>query len=102
VSTDAPGKQRMPGEQKAHEGEPVVALKVPSGQRAQVVLPAVEVEPAGQAVQPAAASVPGFVTVPKKPAAHMVHVDSVVLPVSERVVVMPAGQEVQDASPAFE
>ena len=54
----------MPGEQKAHEGEPVVALNVPSGQRAQVVLPAVEVEPAGQAVQPAAASVPGFVTVP--------------------------------------
>jgi hypothetical protein len=32
----------------------------------------------------------------------VVHVDSVVLPVSERVVVMPAGQEVQDASPAFE
>ena len=64
VFTDAPGKQRMPGEQKAHEGEPVVALNVPSGQRAQVVLPAVENEPAGQAVQPAAASVPGFVTVP--------------------------------------
>jgi len=32
----------------------------------------------------------------------VVHVVSVVLPVSDPVVVMPAGQEVQAMSPAFE
>ena len=102
VLTVEPGAQKTPGEQKAHEDELVAALKVPSGHCEHVVLPAPENDPAGHAAQPAALAVPGFVTVPAKPGAHVEHVESVVCPAAEAVVKMPAGHLVQLESPALE
>ena len=59
-------------------------------------MPAVaEYVPPTHAVQPPASGVPGFVTVPAKPAAQIVQAATEVLLVCEAVVVMPRGQFVQ-------
>jgi hypothetical protein len=67
-------------------------------QAATDVLPAAEPAvktPGGQAVQPAALSVPGLVTVPKKPGAQVVQAPTTVCAVAEPVVYTPAGHAVQ-------
>ena len=102
VLTVEPGAQKMPGEQKAHEDALATALKVPSGHCEQEVLPAPEKEPAGQAEQPDALAVPGLLTTPANPGAHVEHAEIVVCPAAEPVVKIPAGQLVQLGSPTFE
>ena len=102
VFTVEPAGQKMPGEQKAHEDELAAALKVPSGHCEHVALPAPEKEPAGQAAQPAALAVPGFVTTPAKPGAHVEHEARLVCPANDATVKMPAGQLVQLEAPEFE
>ena len=58
--------------------------------------------PAAQIEQPAASGVPGLVTVPAKPGAQSVHALTDEPPATPPVVVMPAGQGVQDAAPPAE
>ena len=55
--------------------------------------------PATHAVQPPAEGVPGFVTVPTKPAAQMVQAETA-LPPKRPGVEMPAGQAWQLVAPA--
>ena len=102
VFTVEPGAQKMPGGQKSHVDELVAVLKVPSGHSEHVALLAPEKEPAGHAAQPAALAVPGFVTTPAKPGAHVEHAERVVCPAAEAVVKMPAGHLVQLDSPELE
>lgn len=62
----------------------------------QDVAPAKEKEPLEHSKQPAAFTVPGFVTLPAKPGAQIVHAEIDVLPVVELVVKVPYGQLLHD------
>ena len=58
---------RKPEAQIVHEETdtlPLVDVKIPGGQDAQLDAPALAYDPAGQTVQPAALTVPEFITVP--------------------------------------
>ena len=77
--------------------EPVVWM--PTGHKEQLAAPAAEKLPAGQAVQPAAEGVPGFVTEPTLPAAHMLQA-ATDLPPKRPGVEMSLGQAVQLDAPA--
>ena len=50
--------------QKVTDTLPLVDVEIPEGQDVQPDAPALEYEPAGQTLQPAALTVPAFVTIP--------------------------------------
>ena len=65
---------------------PLDDVEIPEGQDVQLDAPAPAYEPAGQIVQPAALTVPEFITIPAYPGAQIVHAETEGLPVDEPVV----------------
>ena len=88
----------VPAAHAAHVTVPEPAAKLPNGHDVQFEASGGEKDPAAQRAQPTAPSVPRLVTLPKKPGAQIVQLETDELPGSSDEI--PVGQGTQLAAPA--